>query len=64
MMWPYTGSLYGVPAGVFYSFPVICKPGSYEVVKGLAIDDFSRGKMDATGAELAEELALANQLLK
>jgi len=34
------------------------------VVKDLPIDAFSRGKMDATGAELAEELALANELLK
>jgi len=45
--------------------PVLIRPdGSYTVVKDLPIDAFSRGKMDATGAELAEELALANELLK
>lgn len=57
------GSLYGAPPGVYFSMPVTCAAGTYKVVEGLAIDEFSRGKMDATGQELAEELALANELL-
>lgn len=58
------GTLYGAPAGVYYSMPVVCEGGAYTVVKDLPIDEFSRGKMDATGAELADELALAQELLK
>jgi malate dehydrogenase len=46
---------YGVPEGLVYSYPVTTKDGSWEIVQGLEIDDFSRGKMDATAAELVEE---------
>jgi len=46
---------YGVPEGLIYSFPVTTSHGDWEIVQGLEIDDFSRGKMDATAAELAEE---------
>ena len=53
---PSDGS-YGIPEGVMYGFPVICKDGAYEIVKGLEIDDFSRTMMDKTLAELEEERA-------
>ncbi len=46
---------YGVPEGLVYSYPVVTKGGDWEIVEGLEIDDFSRGKMDATAAELVEE---------
>jgi malate dehydrogenase len=46
---------YGVPEGLIYSFPVTTSGGDWQIVQGLEIDDFSRGKMDATAAELAEE---------
>jgi malate dehydrogenase len=46
---------YGVPEGLVYSYPVTTRDGSWEIVQGLEIDDFSRGKMDATAAELVEE---------
>jgi len=46
---------YGIPADVMYGFPVICANGKYELVKGLEIDEFSRGKMDNTLKELLEE---------
>jgi malate dehydrogenase len=51
---PSDGS-YGIPEGVIYSYPVVCKNGQYEIVQGLAIDEFSRKRMDATHAELLEE---------
>lgn len=51
---PSDGS-YGVPAGLIYGFPVRCKDGKYEIVQGLSVSDFSRGKMDATAKELEEE---------
>jgi malate dehydrogenase len=51
---PSDGS-YGVPAGVIYGFPVVCKGGDYQIVQGLAINEFSRARMDATHKELLEE---------
>jgi malate dehydrogenase len=51
---PSDGS-YGVPEGVIYGYPVTCEGGKYKIVKGLAISDFSRGRMDATLKELQEE---------
>ena len=46
---------YGVPEGLISGFPVTSTKGSWEIVQGLAIDDFSRGKIDASVAELADE---------
>src|SRR3954471_5535644 len=46
---------YGVPEGLVYSYPVTTSGGEWQIVQGLEIDDFSRGKMDATAAELVEE---------
>jgi malate dehydrogenase len=51
---PSDGS-YGIPEGVIYSYPVVCRGGHYEIVQGLAIDEFSRQRMDATHKELLEE---------
>jgi hypothetical protein len=33
---------YGVPKGLYFSFPVTCTPGSYSIVKGLTVDKFSQ----------------------
>jgi malate dehydrogenase len=46
---------YGVPEGLISSFPVTCSGGDWSIVEGLDIDEFSRGKIDASVAELAEE---------
>jgi len=51
---PSDGS-YGIPEGVIYSYPVVCRGGHYEIVQGLAIDEGSRKRMDATHQELLEE---------
>ena len=51
---PADGS-YGIPEGVIYGYPVTCKGGRYELVKGIEISDFSRKRMDATLKELHEE---------
>ena len=59
---PADGS-YGIEPGVFYSYPVRCSGGSYEIVQGLEIDDFSRSRMDATDSELREERAAIESLL-
>ena len=59
---PADGS-YGIASGVVYSYPCTCSGGRYEIVQGLAIDDFSRQKMDATDRELREERAAIEELL-
>jgi malate dehydrogenase len=46
---------YDVPEGLISSFPVTTKDGNWEIVQGLEINDFSRGKIDASVAELGEE---------
>ncbi len=46
---------YGVPEGLISSFPVTCSGGRYQIVPHLEIDEFSRGRIDASVAELAEE---------
>ena len=46
---------YDVPEGIIYSFPVVTKDGSWEIVEGLDVNEFSRAKMDATAAELEDE---------
>jgi malate dehydrogenase len=51
---PSDGS-YGVPEGIISSFPCTCKDGTYSIVQGLDINEFSRGKIDASVAELIEE---------
>jgi len=59
---PADGS-YGIEPGIIYSYPVRCSGGDYEIVQGLSIDDFSRGRMDATQTELREERAAIEELL-
>ncbi|MGZ4429346.1 MAG: malate dehydrogenase [Nocardioidaceae bacterium] len=53
---------YGVPEGLIYSYPVVTRNGDWEIVEGLEIDAFSRGKMDATAAELVEERDAVKEL--
>ena len=53
---------YGVPEGLISSFPVTTSGGDWTVVEGLDIDDFSRGRIDASTAELAEERDAVTEL--
>jgi malate dehydrogenase len=53
---------YGVPEGLISSFPVTTEDGSWEIVQGLEIDDFSRARIDASTAELADERAAVTEL--
>ena len=54
---------YGIPEGLVYSFPVTIDNGAYRIVQGLDVDEFSRGRMDATRAELEEERDAVKDLL-
>ncbi len=51
---PSDGS-YGIEPGVIFGYPVTCKDGKYTIVQDLAINDFSRARIDATDKELREE---------
>jgi malate dehydrogenase len=53
---------YGVPEGLMSSFPATCSDGTWEIVQGLDIDDFSRDRIDASTAELAEERDAVREL--
>jgi malate dehydrogenase len=46
---------YEIPKEVMYGFPVTCANGEYTIIKDLAIDAFSREKMNFTLKELLEE---------
>jgi len=58
---PSDGS-YGVPEGLISSFPCTTKDGEYSIVQGLELDEFSRGRVDASVAELADERDAVSQL--
>ncbi len=53
---------YGVPEGIISSFPCTCADGTYSIVQGLEIDDYSRGRIDASTAELVDERDAVREL--
>jgi malate dehydrogenase len=58
----YSDGSYGVPEGIVSSFPVTTKNGDWSIVQGLEIDEFSRGRIDKTTAELVEERTAVTEL--
>jgi len=60
----YSEGDYGIPKGIYFSFPLIIGPcGNYRIVKGLSIDEFGRKKLDETTKELQTEAATVAPLL-
>jgi malate dehydrogenase len=57
-----TDGTYDVQEGVISGYPCTCSGGSYQIVKGLEIDPFSRERIDASVNELREERAAVEQL--
>ncbi|XP_066599749.1 malate dehydrogenase, cytoplasmic [Prorops nasuta] len=55
---------YGIPKDIVFSFPVTVQKKQYKIVQGLSISDFARSKLNVTAAELEEERAEANNVLK
>ena len=51
----YSDGSYGVPKGLISSFPVRSVNGEWEIIQDVPVNDFSRGKIDASVAELAGE---------
>ena len=58
---PSDGS-YGAPEGTFFSYPVRCADGAWEIVQGLELDEFARDRIRITSEELMAERAAASQL--
>jgi malate dehydrogenase len=60
---PSDGS-YGIPEGVMYGYPVTCANGEYQIVKGIALSEFSKTRAAATHKELLEERDGVKHLFK
>src|SRR3954462_1845059 len=54
---------YGVEEGLICSFPVRSSGGKWEIVKEVPLNEFSKGKFDASVAELKEEKSMVSDLL-
>ena len=54
---------YGVEEGLISSFPCAHRNGAFGIVQDVAIDDFSRTKIDASVNELKEEKTMVADLL-
>ncbi|XP_063990355.1 malate dehydrogenase, cytoplasmic [Diachasmimorpha longicaudata] len=54
---------YEMPKGVVFSFPVTINNGKFEIVQNLPINEFARGKLNATAKELEEERVDAHSVL-
>ena len=54
---------YGIEPGLIYSYPVTCSNGVYKIEQGLAVDEFSRKRMDLSATELREERDGVRELL-
>jgi malate dehydrogenase len=58
---PSDGS-YGIDEGLIFGFPVTCSGGSYKIVQGLDLNDFSQARLDVTVKELKDERETVKQL--
>ena len=54
---------YGITEGLLASFPIKASPDGWEIVQDLEINDFSRGKIDASVEELQLERGIVGALL-
>jgi malate dehydrogenase len=54
---------YGIAKGIYYSFPVRCDYGRYQIVQGIDLNEFQQSMLVATEAELLEERAGVDHLL-
>jgi len=59
----YSDGSYGADKGLYFSFPVVCKNGNYEVVPDLTLDTFSKDRVETTRKELLAEKAAVESML-
>ncbi|MDR3351641.1 MAG: malate dehydrogenase [Zoogloeaceae bacterium] len=55
---------YGIPEGLVFGLPCKCENGSFSLIRGLELDEYSKGKIAATLKELEDERAAVADLLK
>lgn len=53
---------YGIPEGLIASYPVVTKAGSYRIVEGLELDEFSQSRIAASATELVQERDAVHEL--
>ncbi|MDR0736961.1 MAG: malate dehydrogenase [Zoogloeaceae bacterium] len=54
---------YGIPEGLVFGLPCTCENGSFSLIRGLEIDEYSRSKIAATLKELEDERVAVADLL-
>lgn len=54
---------YGIDDDLIFSFPIVCRGGSYRIVEGLEINDFSEQRIRESEKELIEERDAVRHLL-
>ena len=54
---------YGIEKGLMFSYPIRSNGKSWEIVQGVPLNEFSRGKIAVTENELKEEKALVSDLI-
>jgi len=54
---------YGIEKGLMFSFPIRSDGAKWQIVQGVALSEFSRGRIAATENELKEEKSLVAELL-
>ncbi len=54
---------YGIPEGLIFGVPVVCKGGDYEVVKGLELSDFQKAMINKNVQALLEEKEIVDKLI-
>ena len=59
---PSDGS-YDIPVGIVFGFPCECKGGLFKIIQGIAIDDYSRDKLNKTLKELTDEREAVKDML-
>ena len=60
---PSDGS-YGIPEGLVFGFPCVCRGGDYEIIQGIGLDDASRVRLERTKEELLGELEAVRPILE
>ena len=58
-----TDGSYGIEKGLMFSYPIRSTGKSWEIVQGVTLNEFSRGKIALTENELKEEKALVSELI-
>jgi malate dehydrogenase len=58
-----TDGSYGIEKGLMFSYPIRSTGKLWEIVQGVPLNEFSRGKIAVTENELKEEKALVSELL-